>query len=94
MVNPIPRARRERRCVLAGASPTWGVVGAPQQLPRGQRGNRMAKALGTWVRLGRIGKPTGRNTCEASASLESDVVRVDLLFGQGRPPDCVGATDQ
>ncbi len=54
----------------------------------------MAEALGTWVRLGRIGKPTGRNTCEARASLESDVVSVDLLFGQGRPPETVGVTDR
>jgi hypothetical protein len=31
---------------------------------------------------------------EAWASLESDVVRADLFFSQGRPPESVGATDR
>ena len=66
----------------------------PSSYRGGRKGNRPVKALGTWAHYGWVGKPTGRNACEARASLESDVVRVDLLFGQGRPPDSVGATDR
>ena len=58
----------------------------PSSYRGGEKGNQLAEALGTWVRHGRIGKPTGRNVREAWASLESAVVRVDLLFSQGRPP--------
>ena len=54
----------------------------------------MAKALGTWTHFGWVGKLTGRNTCEARASLEREVVRVDLLCVQGRPLGPAGATDQ
>jgi len=57
-------------------------------------GNCRIEAHGTPVRLGRICKATGRNVREAWASLESAVVRVDLLFSQGRPPESVGATDR
>jgi hypothetical protein len=57
-------------------------------------GNCPIEAHGTWVRLGRIGKSTGRNVSEAWASLESDGVRADLFFSQGRPLGSVGATDR
>ena len=30
LLNRLLKARRERRFVLAGASPAWGVVGTPQ----------------------------------------------------------------
>jgi hypothetical protein len=66
----------------------------PSSYRGGKEGNRFAEALGTWAHLGWVGKPTGRNASEARASLESDVVRVDLLWKQGRPQDSVGATDR
>jgi hypothetical protein len=66
----------------------------PSSYRGGEEGNRIAEALGTSAHHGWVCKPTGRNTGEARASLESEVVRVDLLFGQGRPLDSVGATDR
>jgi len=46
---------------------------------RGGKEDRFAEALGTVASLGGVCESTGRNTCEARASLESDVVRVDPL---------------
>ena len=66
----------------------------PSSYRGGKEGNRLAEALGTLAHRGWVCKPTGRNMREARASLESAVVRVDLLFSQGRPPDSVGATDR
>ena len=66
----------------------------PSSYRGGKEGNRLAGALGTLVRRGRIGQSTGRNMREAWASLESIVVRVDLFFSQGRPLGAAGATDQ
>jgi hypothetical protein len=66
----------------------------PSSYRGGREGNRSAEALGTRAHLGWVGKPTGRNASEARASLESEVVRVDLLWKQGRPLDPVGATDR
>jgi hypothetical protein len=59
-----------------------------------QKGNRLVEAHGTSVRRGRICKPTGRNTCEARAGLEREVVSADLPATQGRPLDSVGGTDR
>ena len=66
----------------------------PSSYRGGKEGNRFAEALGTRAHLGWVGKPTGRNTCEARASLESDVVRVDRVWKPGRPPGSAGATDR
>jgi hypothetical protein len=43
----------------------------------GPEGNRRAEALGTWAHLGWVCEPTGRNTSEARAGLESEVVSAD-----------------
>jgi hypothetical protein len=51
----------------------------PSSYRDGKEGNRAAEALGTMAHRGWVRKPTGRNTCEAWASLESDVVRADPL---------------
>ena len=52
----------------------------------------MAEALGTSAHHGWVCKPTGRNSCEARAGLESDVVSADLPRKQRRPLDRAGAT--
>lgn len=57
----------------------------PSSYRDGEEGNRVAEALGTWTHRGWVCKPTGRNACEARASLESEVVSADLHAGQGRP---------
>jgi hypothetical protein len=44
----------------------------------GKEGDRLAEALGTSARHGRVCEPTGRNTCEARAGLESGVASADL----------------
>jgi hypothetical protein len=49
----------------------------PSSYRGGEKGDQLAEALGTWVRQGRIGKPTGRNTCEARAGLERDAASAD-----------------
>jgi len=66
----------------------------PSSYRGGKEGNRVAEALGTVAHQGWACKPMGRNVSEARASLESEVVRVDLLLRQGRPLDHVGATDR
>jgi len=43
----------------------------PSSYRGGEEGNRVAEALGTWAHLGWVCKPTGRNTCEARAGLET-----------------------
>jgi hypothetical protein len=66
----------------------------PSSYRGGKEGNRVAEALGTVAHLGWVCKPTGRNTCEARAGLESEVVSADLHDRQGRPLDSVGVTDR
>ena len=44
---------------------------------RGRKGNRSAEALETSAHRGWVCEPTGRNTSEARAGLESDVVSAD-----------------
>jgi len=43
----------------------------------GKEGDRLAEALGTTAHHGWVCESTGRNTCEARAGLESEVVRAD-----------------
>ncbi len=87
--------RAVKGAVLSQAQVLPGELSVhPSSYRGGKEGNRFAEALGTWAHRGWVGKPTGRNASEARASLESDVVRVDLLWKQGRPLDSVGATDQ
>src|SRR5262249_32428666 len=93
--SPNPKARREKvPCILPVKVRPGELSVRPSSYRGGRKGNCPAKALGTWAHVGWVGEPTGRNTCEARVSLESEVVRVDLLFGQGRPLDSVGATDR
>ena len=72
------------RCAVKGAVflrvqvPPGELSVHPSSYRGGEKGNQLAEALGTLVRLGRIGKPTGRNTCEARAGLEREVVSADL----------------
>ena len=50
----------------------------PSSYRGGEEGNRLAEALGTGAHHGWVGESTGRNTREARAGLESEVVSADL----------------
>jgi len=94
-----PLARIIRRAVkgavfLRVPVPPGEVSVHPRSYRGGEKGNPLAEALGTWVRHGRIGKPTGRNTCEARAGLERDDASADRPQSPGRPLDAVRGTDR
>ncbi len=94
-MNPHFRARLEKAlCVLQVKVLPGELSVRPGSYRGGEEGNGIAEALGTSAHRGWVCEPTGRNTCEARAGLESDVVSADLPRKQGRPLDQAGATDR
>src|SRR5439155_22122271 len=99
--RPTPRpappysARREKvQCSRRCRSGLGELSVRPSSYRDGRKGNRLVEALGTSVHHGWVCKPTGRNTCEARAGLEREVVSADLPELRGRPSDRAGVTDQ
>ncbi len=88
-------ARREKvQCSCRCKSGLGELSVRPSSYRGSKEGDRLAEALGTSAHHGWVCKPTGRNTCEARAGLEREVVSADLPELQGRPWDRAGATDQ
>ena len=77
---PYPTTRAVKGAVFSPVQVRPGELSVhPSSYRGGKEGNRFAEALGTVAHLGWVCESTGRNMCEARASLESDVVRVDPL---------------
>jgi len=71
-------ARREKAlCHLRVQVPPGELSVHPGSYRGGKKGNRLAEALGTTAHRGWVCEPTGRNTCEARAGLESEGVSAD-----------------
>jgi len=88
-------ARREKvQCSCRCKSGLGELSVRPSSYRDGREGNRLVEALGTSVHHGWVCKPTGRNTCEARAGLEREVVSADPPELRGRPSDRAGVTDQ
>ena len=77
--SPDYAARREKVPCLLQVKVLPGELSVdPSSYRGGEEGNRLAEALGTSAHQGWVCEPTGRNTCEARAGLEREVVSADL----------------
>ncbi len=77
-VSPLYAERREKApCHLQVKVLPGELSVDPSSYRGGEKGNRLAEALGTSAHRGWVCEPTGRNTSEARAGLESDVVSAD-----------------